>query len=151
MESSSRNNRKFKNYLILPQFQLKFVFTLVATNIFIAMAILSSIYFFFINSSTLFGVFQYMKSDTSINFRNELSHFLIILGCLSVLFIILISIVALIISHRTAGPIYQFKITYDKISKGNFEERLHFRPNDDFQDVALSFIQMMDQVTKKDK
>jgi methyl-accepting chemotaxis protein len=143
------NKRELRNYLIYPQFQLKFVAILVITNILIALMILGSMYLFFVNSSSLYGVLQYMHNDTSINFRAELNHYLIILGILIFFFIILIGVVALILSHRAAGPIFRFRSTYDKIAEGNLDERIYLRPKDDFQEVALSFNKMMDQLTKR--
>ena len=149
MKLSIKNQRKFKNYLIDPKFQLKFIAILVVTNILIALIILGSMYLFFINSSSLYGVLQYMHSDTSINFRKELNQYLILLSGLGGLFIILIGFIALILSHRAAGPIYRFKKIYDHITDGKTEERVHLRPKDDFQEAAHSFNKMMDKITNK--
>lgn len=92
-----------------------------------------------------------MHSETSINFRAELNHFLIILGFLTFFFLSLICVVALILSHRAAGPICRFKIIFDKIAEGNLDERINLRPKDDLKEIALSFNKMMDNVIKKNE
>ena len=149
MEVKMKSNRSFKNYLIDPKFQLKFVATILATNIFVVLMVLGSMYLFFINSASLFGVLKYMHSETSVNFRTELNEFFILQGWIFLLFIILIGFAAIIISHSAAGAMYRFKKVCDKITEGNLEERIILRPHDDFQNAAASFNKMMDQITKK--
>jgi methyl-accepting chemotaxis protein len=147
----SVNKRKFKNYLLFPEFQLKFIALLAGTNILISLILVVSTCLFFYKSPTLFGVMQYLHSDTSITFRAELNQFLIVLGCLTLAFIALISFVALVLSHRTVGPVFRFKAVFEEIAAGNLKQRIHLRPHDDFQDVAQSFNRMMDRVTEKSK
>lgn len=66
-----------------------------------------------------------------------------------VLFFILITAVALILSHRAAGPIYHFKKIFDSIAKGEENQNINLRPKDYFKDVAESFNQMLKTLSKK--
>lgn len=144
-----KNNRKLKNYLIYPEFQIKFILILVFTNIFIAGLIILFSYYYFINSTTLYGVLEYIHSDSSTTFKEELGQYLFILGILLIVFLGMISLAALVLSHRAAGPIYKFKKVFDAIAAGEKEYQVLLRPKDNFKDVADSFNNMIDKLTKK--
>ena len=60
----------------------------------------------------------------------------------------LLAILAVIITHRTAGPMVRFRATIDAISSGDDAARIRLRPSDEFQQVAQSFNQMMDRIQK---
>jgi len=142
-----KSNRKLKNYLIYPEFQLKFIWMLVFTNLLIVALVVLFSYVYFINSSTLYGVLQYIHSDSSTTFKQELTHFLLILSLLVFVFIALIAVVALVISHRVAGPVYKFKKGCEQLANGEKGVKVVLRPNDIFKDVAISFNKMIDKIT----
>ena len=50
------------------------------------------------------------------------------------------------ISHRVAGPMYHFKRVFQEIKAGKKDLRIRLRPDDEFQDVAKSFNELMDEV-----
>ena len=54
----------------------------------------------------------------------------------------------MIITHRTAGPMFRFRATIDAINSGDDDARIQLRPSDEFQQVANSFNQMMDRIQK---
>ena len=58
----------------------------------------------------------------------------------------MVSFVGLVISHRTAGPMFQFMRVFRDIKAGKTETRLSLRPGDDFREVAQAFNEMMDKV-----
>jgi nitrogen fixation/metabolism regulation signal transduction histidine kinase len=62
--------------------------------------------------------------------------------------VVLIAIWALFITHRAAGSVYHIKRVVEAIRSGNLSERVHLREKDEFQDLAQSFNQMMDELQK---
>jgi nitrogen fixation/metabolism regulation signal transduction histidine kinase len=55
-----------------------------------------------------------------------------------------IAVLGLILSHRTAGPLYHLNRVFEEVCRGNLKARAKFRQNDEFQEVAESFNKMMD-------
>lgn len=142
-------NRKLKNYSIAPNFQLKFIGLIVLTNVLIAGLIVGVAIIYFKNSPTLFGVMQYMHNDTSLSFRQELNDFARVLVGILIFSFVLIAATAWVLSHRIAGAMYRFKMTFDDIASGNLSARIFLRSTDSFQDVADSFNNMMNKLTSK--
>ena len=50
--------------------------------------------------------------------------------------IIIGSVFMLFYSHRLAGPVVKLKKSLEKIRAGNYEEKIVFRKNDEFQELA---------------
>jgi signal transduction histidine kinase len=61
----------------------------------------------------------------------------------------LVGILAIVLSHRIAGPIFRIKKTLDEIIKGDYSKRLHLRNTDELQDVAESINNLMELLEKK--
>jgi HAMP domain-containing protein len=59
---------------------------------------------------------------------------------------LVMALMGVLLSHRTAGPLYHFKRVFDEIRSGNPKQRVRLRPKDEFQDVAKSFNDMMDSL-----
>ena len=55
-------------------------------------------------------------------------------------------VVALFVSHKIAGPLYRLKNTMEKLEQGNFAEDFHIRSNDQLQDIAGSFNNMIKKI-----
>ncbi len=56
---------------------------------------------------------------------------------------------SLFASHRIAGPIFRLNKSLKNITKGNYDERLSFRKNDYFQEIAKNFNDMADSFENK--
>jgi HAMP domain-containing protein len=70
------------------------------------------------------------------------------LTVLNFLIILAVAIWALIVTHRAAGAIYHIRRVAEAIKAGNVAERVHLREKDEFQDLARSFNEMMDELQK---
>jgi methyl-accepting chemotaxis protein len=92
-----------------------------------------------------------MSDEVKRQLYSELRSVVLYLGLFSVLFVGAVAILALVLSHRAAGPIYRFKKIFDDINSGNLKARVKLRPDDDFQDVAESFNRVMDGVLGQGK
>jgi len=56
---------------------------------------------------------------------------------------------SLFASHRIAGPIFRLNESLKNIAKGNYNERVSFRKNDYFQEIAKNFNDMADSFEDK--
>jgi methyl-accepting chemotaxis protein len=138
--------RNLKNLLINPRYQLRYVFWLTSSG-FALVALNGVIAYSFIKENYLTLVdLSPMTDEAKTQLYSELKQLVIALGGLSVLFLVVISIMGIMMSHRTAGPMYHFKRVFEEIKSGNRKQRVRLRPKDEFQDVAKSFNEMMDHL-----
>jgi nitrogen fixation/metabolism regulation signal transduction histidine kinase len=136
--SSVQNNieqRRFSNILINPRYQLKYVLSLSLLGLGLVA----------VHFVIFYGQIRAHCDTVS---ESELRNMMFKLGGLSLGFVAALSAIATIFTHRTAGPLHHFKQACNAIRAGRTETRIHLRPDDDFQDVAASFNDMMDSLTR---
>jgi methyl-accepting chemotaxis protein len=139
--------RKFKQILINPGFQLRYIFWL-TTSGFILVLINAMIAYSYIRENYITLVeLSPMTDQTRALMYAELRNLILALSVTSLCFLGLISVLGLILSHRTAGPLYHLNRVVYEIQSGIRKARAKFRQQDEFQDVADSFNQMMDSLT----
>jgi methyl-accepting chemotaxis protein len=146
---SQQNRRKLKNYLINPTYQLKYVGWLALTGFVLFIFYALNIYFHIKENYSILVELSPMTADAKAQLYRELYALIFKLSCGSIVFVILVMGIGLVMSHRTAGPLYHFKRIFDAIREGNMDARINLRPKDDFLDVAKSFNDMMDKISKK--
>jgi signal transduction histidine kinase len=77
-----------------------------------------------------------MDDDVKVQLYHELNKILMYLGGCSFFFLIITSLLGIVLSHRTAGPMYRFKLVFHQIQEGDISARIRLRPKDDLRDVA---------------
>jgi sensor histidine kinase YesM len=126
-------------FVINPKFQYKFSF-IVCSLIFIS----SLIYPF-----TIYEIFEsFFRLDPSKAHmmqtnRNELLKWLV---GIQFMYISVVFLVCIFISHKIAGPMYKLSNYLKNIIAGNSPERLYFRNGDNFTDIADLFNQAMERL-----
>ena len=85
-----------------------------------------------------------MNDASKSQLMQELRQLKIAIGLTSTGFLVLVALIGIVLSHRTAGPLYHFKKVFEEIRKGNKNARIQLRTNDEFSEVAESFNEMMD-------
>jgi len=68
---------------------------------------------------------------------------------LELLFIGVVFLISLFISHRIAGPIYKLTLFFDKARSGDFQSKLAFREKDHFQDLAQDYNDLISSFAEK--
>ena len=141
-------NRKLKNFLINPKFQLEYLFWISLWGL-ILVGINSYVFYHYISENyEVFIELNDITPEAKALLYAELDQILVKLFGFSVLFLIMVTLSGIILSHRVAGPLYHFKKVFSAIKNGQREQRVRLRPNDKFQDVAEEFNQMMDSLQK---
>jgi len=108
------------------------------------------VFYFYVKENYLLLVrMSPMDEEVKQQLFAELYHIFACLSGFSFLFIIVVSIIGIIISHRTAGPMYNFKQVFQKIQNGELKTRIQLRKHDEFQDVAIECNKMLDHLLKK--
>jgi hypothetical protein len=143
---NSTYKRNLKNLLINPDYQLRYVFWLTSSGF--ALVLLNAlIAYSYINENYVTLVdLSPMTDEAKVQLYTELRHLIYALTGLSFVFMFVMIILGIFLSHRTAGPLYHFKRVFQEIKAGNLNHRIHLRPKDEFQDVAKDFNEMMDAI-----
>jgi len=58
-------------------------------------------------------------------------------------------IVVLYISHKIAGPLYRFETLCRQVGEGNLDGVTHVRENDQLQELAIAFTEMVGQLRQR--
>ncbi len=103
---------------------------------------------------TLFNYFlAYMKLDPMgpelARIESTKGDMLKLLAFLQILFLVVTFSVNIFISHRIAGPLYKLRRFFEQAGKGNMSPKLQFRKGDHFQDLAMSYNEMMTGLNAK--
>lgn len=142
----SKNRRSLKNLLLNPRFQMKYVGLTAGAALLLAAANATVFYAFTKENYAILVDLAPMTDEVKTQLYAELRHIMLMIALTSVGFIACVSGMMLYLSHRTAGPLYHFNRIFNDVRSGRTQARVRLRPNDDFQDVARSFNQMMDSI-----
>jgi|GEM_PF-1491864 len=138
----TRKNFKRRNYFVNKQVQgiyaLFIIMSVGIISLLVSMEILRTFY----NS---FGA----TGNTSAFFSNIDFSFILKVSSLMILGSLVIGGLSLFASHRIAGPIFRLNKSLKKFATGHFGERIQFRKQDYFQEVAENFNTMAESIEKR--
>jgi hypothetical protein len=129
-------NRKLKNYLVFPKFQL----TLVGVNLFI-MTVCYGLVFYQVYDSfahlTQVGVRLKLPADSAFfklidHQQNAIQSKLILAAAISYLVSFVLTV---IISHRVSGPLFRLKSYFIDMKENGYSKDLNFRDNDYYSEL----------------
>lgn len=132
------------NILINPRFQLRYSL-FVCTWIFTLSAVFPMI---------LMRLFEFFGVVTQAHCRPDAAQvlevvrsdtFSLLMSFLAV-FVLVVILTSLFMSHRIAGPLYKLGLAMDRVIGGDFGSALEFRKHDHFQETAAHFNRMMGSV-----
>jgi methyl-accepting chemotaxis protein len=138
------HQRSWKNYLIDPSFQLRYASWLSGTGLLLVAAITSVFYFYIRENYAILVDLSPMTDDAKALLYDELNQIITKLALISFTFVMVITVIGIVISHRAAGAVYHFKKIFRKVTEGDATARIQLRPNDDFQEAAKEFNLMME-------
>lgn len=78
--------------------------------------------------------------------RRELLQMLVLFH---VLFILLVAILSIFVSHRIAGPLFKLKRTMEEAATGHWDQKLSFRSGDYFKEIAESYNGLTQEFQKR--
>ncbi len=141
---ANNNRRRIANILVKPRYQLKYMLMVAVVGIVFTIAIALAFREFVRVNYEVLSEFGAIPAEVLAIYLTELRRFTETALIVSATFLAVLVLWALIITHRSAGPVYHFKRVFDAIAEGRREERIRLRPHDEFQDVAAAFNRMMD-------
>lgn len=146
--------KKRKKYLIDRKFQSKMVITvcfLVIAAIFIAGLLSFNLALYLENRESSMKIYgarlesqdEIVLLERMLVVKPIIFRYLLIGGIFS---IIIMAITLVYYSHRLAGPVYHLKKHLEEMIKGNYNEKLHFRKNDEFKHLADTINKLQDKL-----
>jgi nitrogen fixation/metabolism regulation signal transduction histidine kinase len=143
-----KKQRSLKNLLIMPGFQGRIAFFIVLAG-FVCAALNAYLYYNYVVDSYDFILKHSSLPQSLIDDRyRDLRNFGLALGLATLVIMLMIATWATVVTHRAAGAVYHMRRVMEEIRSGNTKQRVHLREKDEFQDVAQSFNQMMDDLQK---
>jgi methyl-accepting chemotaxis protein len=140
----TQRSRKIRNLLISPRFQFRFIFWAVR-SCFCLIFYFSAVLYSTIRQYHLTAVSELPASYAlGLEAQYNAMVFRLTLGSLAI--VVFSIIFGVLISHKTAGPLHQLRLAFDRVIAGNLDARVHFRSNDEFQEIGESFNSMMEKV-----
>lgn len=132
---SGKQQRKLKNLLVTPRFQLKLCGYFFASGMIFFVAVLGVAY------QKLMEVRSLMNDNPVMNFMvqtrvNDLMFETVQFALVGfVLYIVFTSVFALVMSHRIAGPVIAITAFIDQLREGNFDYKRSLRPRDELKEI----------------
>lgn len=144
----SRKQRKLRNILVTPKFQLKLSLYYIASGLVIIGVMIGLIYDRLMKARDLMNNSPLMSFDIQTQV-NELMFEVVEISLLGFLgFIIFSFIFALVISHRIAGPVVAITAYIEQLKQGNYDYNRNLRPNDELTEI-MDGLQELSAVLKQ--
>ena len=139
MSQEQKNQRKLKNFIINRSYQMKQV-------AWIATVMLGlSVSFVTVVMTWIRAIFQELNFPMVVDLQGLFWNLVVVV----ILFVVMSVLFAVVLSHKTAGPMFKFQQVFTAIKNGDHAKRIVLRPGDDFVEVADEFNAMMDKFLTK--
>lgn len=144
------NRRRMSNLFLNPRYQLKFIFWLTVPGLCL-IAVNALVFYYYVNESySILVDLSPMTAAAKTQLNGELNSIIGKLAIFSAFFLCVVVVLGLVLSHRTVGPLYRLKQVCQAICRDDLAEaEIQLRPKDDFKDVADSFRQTIEHLSKK--
>ncbi len=124
-------------FLINPRFQIKF-------SLIICSLIFLSSLVYPITIIELFDSFFHLLPDSNDALKAARDQLILYLSIYQILFILIVFILAIFLTHKVAGPMYKLISYLKNIRNGAVPSKLYFRTGDNFQEVAEEVNELLD-------
>ena len=145
-DGAGKKNRSLKNLILFPRYQFRIVFLTVLASFFLTCLHSLVFYLFTRENYKILVDLSPMEENVKQQLYYELQQIIFILTGVSFFSILLFALLALYISHKTAGPLYRLKLEFMNVCLGKRPSKIFLREGDDFQEVMNDFNQMVDHL-----
>ncbi|MCB1692929.1 MAG: hypothetical protein KDI19_09195 [Pseudomonadales bacterium] len=147
----AKSNRKIKNLLVMPRLQFRLFGYYVVTGLLFFGAVVVFAYQKLLRVQELMNASPEMNFDVQIQV-NQLMYEVVQVTLFGfVVYIVLTSVIALIVSHRIAGPIVAITAFIDQLRQGNYDYKRSLRPHDELTDVMDALNDLAPVLKERDK
>jgi methyl-accepting chemotaxis protein len=142
-------HRSWRNVFVAKRFQLRLIAYFTAIGLVLA-SFYTGILAFFSRAT-----FQSLLGHTMLGaghraaLLDAFDQLLLRTAAFSAVFVLLCALVALMISHRMAGPLYNLRRCLERVQTGDLDVDCHFRKDDDHRELADAFNGAMETVRSR--
>lgn len=134
------NITKRRIFLINPNYQLRALAVMFGTTLLVLGIVYGANYYFFYKFYQMAKEAGLSPDHVFLKFIGEQESIMsVIFGWTSVLVLVIVSVVSLVLSHRTAGPLYRLNGHMNRIADGGDISEVKFRKNDFFPELAEAY------------
>lgn len=128
--------RKLRNFWINSVYQGRYVLSLIFSSVIALLCFGVVFYLFTVENYEVLIELSPLTSEAYDELKRELALIAVYLSIVGVVFILLVTAIGIVFSHRAAGPLYNIQAVSKRIQSGEPNARIRLRPSDDFQEVA---------------
>jgi signal transduction histidine kinase len=130
------NRRKLRNFLLQPFLQTRFGFYSIALSMVFAGVVFTILYINLSDFSDIVMALTDSESEVRDLFATYMQHTRWWLAYTVLLYFVANLLVSIVITHRLVGPTVAFRAHVRKLCDGKFQDRIHLRKGDAFEDLA---------------
>jgi len=147
-----KNKRKLANFIIDRELQSKFVFWMTFTGIFLIFLLCAIVYYYTSENYDLLIEMSPMQDVVKEQLKVELQAIIFKMIFAGIGFLVLVSLLGVVISHRIAGPVYRMrKLISEIVDDGVDHEKITLRPGDELWPLADDISRLMIYLKKQKK
>lgn len=148
-----KNNRKIKQYVIIPEFQVSIVKYFAFLFLLVGLVNISSVFFFFYtfkNHGLAVGLSANHTFYRFIQTQEQLLY--TFMGIALAVCLLILIIGGFMLSHKVAGPLYRLREHMKNFNKAESDlTRVKFRKGDYFEDIQDEFNKLVIKLESKQK
>lgn len=126
-------------FVINPKFQFKF--SLIVCSLILLSSLLYPV--------TIYEVFEAIfRQNPALGDKmsSSRSQLLVMLSIIQIVYLIIVFVICIFISHKIAGPMFKLSNYLKNIADGNSPQELYFRNGDNFTEIADLYNQAMERI-----
>ena len=146
-----KSNRKLKNLLISPGFQLRLCLTYALSGLTFLGGVVGFALFRLKEVNELMNQGAEMNFAVQMQVNEKMLEILQITLAGFVLYIVFNSVFALLQSHRIAGPVVAITAYIEELKAGNYDYQRRLRPKDDLKEIMTGLHELTPILRERDK
>lgn len=134
----SRKQRKLRNLLVTPKFQLKMSLYYIVSGLIFFGAIVGIAYHKLMQVRALMNDNPIMNFDVQTQVNDLMFQIIQFTLIGFIAYIIFSSLFAIVMSHRIAGPVVAITAFIEQLKQGNYDYKRNLRPNDELTEIMTA-------------
>jgi len=141
-----RSRRKFSNVKLTQKWHAQYLGWWVVLSLVLVLLLDAAVY---VSFEQMWNSFVPQGADPAFERAYRQTQVIAVLVVTTLIFSAAILLLAVLTSHRIAGPYLRLMRTFEQVAQGDFNQRLKFRDYDNLDDVADAFNAMMDELERR--
>lgn len=146
VQKKTDSGRTLRGVLVNPRLQLKFIALSGGAALVVGGVFFGVVYYFVKENYELLVNLSPMSEEARVQLQKELKLLWATMLLFYFLFSVVCSLVALLYSHKIAGPLYKITKFLENFARHPNDERIKLRPHDELKELAATINKVLDTV-----